>query len=189
MHSVRPALVICDLNLPGISGSQAVQPFARARPMPPSWCSPGMIHLNMCAPLHRRPPSLVCARTRRVPSVRAVRRAAAGRRTVCGNVWEALIGTGSSMARLRSDGESRSGQRGLPRAALYWPSACPPGASPRTWTGLKAVEKYRTTLMRRLGTCSAAAVTRYAVEQRGEQPGTGSHAGVARHEASADHRR
>jgi len=28
------------------------------------------------------------------------------------------------------------------------------------------VEKYRTTLMRRLGLASAAAVTRYAVEQR-----------------------
>ena len=168
VRSVRPSLVICDLNLPGISGSQAVQAIRKEAPDATILVLTGHDSLEYVrAAFVGGAIGYVCKDSPRSELLRAVRRAAAGRRTVCGNVWEAVIGDWlehctppEAAANHDLDSEACRVLRYIALGVPTWRIAQDVGR------GLKAVEKYRTTLMRRLGLKSAAAVTRFAVEHR-----------------------
>ncbi|HEX9413743.1 MAG TPA: response regulator transcription factor, partial [Ktedonobacterales bacterium] len=168
VRSVRPSLVICDLNLPGISGSQAVQAIRKEAPDAIILVLTGHDSLEYVrAAFIGGAIGYVCKDSPRSELLRAVRRAAAGRRTVCGNVWESVIGDWlehctptEAVANSNLDSEACRVLRYIALGVPTWRIAQDVGR------GLKAVEKYRTTLMRRLGLKSAAAVTRFAVEHR-----------------------
>jgi|GEM_PF-89286 len=168
VRTTQPALVICDLNLPGLSGGQAVQAIRQV--------VPGSVILVLTAhdSLEYVRASFiggaigyVCKDAPRSELLRAVRRAAAGRRTVCGNVWEAVVGDWlehcpppEPTVGAELDGEARQVLRYIALGVPTWRIA------QDLDRGVKAVEKYRTALMRRLGLKSAAAVTRFAVDHR-----------------------
>ena len=163
-----PDLVICDLNLPGISGGQAVRAIRQAFP------GPALLVLTahdsveyVRAAFIGGALGYVCKNAPRSELLRAIRRAASGRRTVCGNVWEAVVEDwlehDCPPEQLRSTNLDAEGSRVVRLIALGVP----------TWRiaqdlgrGVKTMERYRTGLMRRLGLKSAAAVTRFAVENR-----------------------
>jgi len=168
VRATQPALVICDLNLPGISGGQAVRAIRNEVP------NAGILVLTAHDSLEYVRAAFiggavgyVCKDAPRSELLRAVRRAAGGRRTVCGNVWEAVVGdwlehclppeptVGPDL-----DDEARQVLRFIALGVPTWRIAQDLGR------GLKAVEKYRTSLMRRLGLKSASAVTRFAVDHR-----------------------
>jgi DNA-binding NarL/FixJ family response regulator len=96
-----------------------------------------------------------------------VRRAASGRRTVCGNVWESVVSDWLEYAvpsqPPRTDDLDPEACRVIRLIALGVPTR---QIAHEVGRGVKAVEKYRVALMRRLGLTSAASVTRFAVESQ-----------------------
>jgi DNA-binding NarL/FixJ family response regulator len=168
VRTTQPDLVVCDLNLPGISGGQAVQALRRSLP--------GVVILVLTAhdsleyvraAFISGAIGYVCKDAPRSELLRAVRRAACGRRTVCGPVWDAVMADWlqhykppepQEYANLGDDE-----RRVLRHIALGVPTWRIAGELGR---GVKAVEKYRMALMRRLGLRSAAAATRFAIEHR-----------------------
>jgi len=168
MRATRPELVLCDLNLPGVTGGQAVQALYREFPRATVLVLTAHDSLEYVrAAFIAGAIGFVCKDASRSELLRAVRRAASGRRTVCGNVWESVISD------WLEDGAASPPQaaRELDAAAECVIRLIALGMPTRQIAreigrGVKATEKFRTVLMRRLGLRSAAGVTRFAIENR-----------------------
>jgi DNA-binding NarL/FixJ family response regulator len=161
----RPDLVICDLTLPGCTGTLAVRKLC---------CECPSIRVLVLS-AHD---SLECIRESfaagaigyvrkdalRADLLTAVRRAAAGEQAICLGVSDMLMrnwlleaGTAPPATNAPLEPEDRQILRLIALGVPTWRIA----ADLRR--GVKVVEKYRATLMRRLNLSSAAAVARYAV--------------------------
>lgn len=168
VRSARPDLVICDLNLPGISGGQAVNSIRHEVPGTAILVLSAHESLEYIrAAFNGGAVGYVCKDAPRADLLRAVRRAACGRRTVCGTVWESVVADWLEYCKppdlaVKNDVDDEACRvlRFIALGVPTWRIAQDMGR------GVKVVEKYRTTLMRRLGLKSAAAVTRYAVNHR-----------------------
>jgi DNA-binding NarL/FixJ family response regulator len=168
VRETQPNLIICDLNLPDISGGQAVGTVHAEAPQAAILVLTAHDSLEYVrAAFAGGAIGYVCKDAPRSELLRAVRRAASGRRTVCGTVWESVIGDWlehcAAPEPVRNpdlDDEARRILRYIALGVPNWKIARDVGR------GIKSVEKYRTTLMRRLGLMSAAAVTRFAVDHR-----------------------
>jgi DNA-binding NarL/FixJ family response regulator len=168
VRSSAPDLILCDLNLPGMSGAQAVRTFCQEFPRITLLVLTAHDSLEYVrAAFAGGAIGFVCKDASRSELLRAVRRAASGRRTVCGNVWESVV----------ADWLEDAGPTPLPGSDGLDPEACRVirliALGVPTWQiaqelgrGVKAVEKYRVALKRRLGLTSAASVTRFAVERQ-----------------------
>ena len=167
-HAATPDLIICDLNLPGLSGGQAVRTIRHECP------GPALLVLSAHDSLEYIRAAFiggaigyVCKDAPRAELLRAIRRAASGRRTVCGNVWASVIAdwlehsdASEPVTIANLDSEASRVVRMIALGVPTWRIAQDLGR------GVKAVEKYRIALMRRLGLKTAAGVTRFAVDQR-----------------------
>jgi DNA-binding NarL/FixJ family response regulator len=161
----QPDLVICDLNMPGCSGTIAVRKLCHECPT---------MRVLVLSALD----SLECIResfaagaigyvrkdSLRADLLAAVRRAASGAQAVCLGVsdlvmrnWLLAAGTAPPGANAPLEPEDRQILRLIALGVPTWRIA----ADLRR--GVKVVEKYRANLMRRLNLSSTAAVTRYAV--------------------------
>ena len=166
--ATTPDLVICDLNLPGISGGQAVRTIRREFPATALLVLTAHDSLEYVrAAFIGGAIGYVCKDAPRSELLRAVRRAATGRRTVCGNVWEAVVGDWlehcvppAQGAHANLDAETCRVVRLIALGVPTWRIAQDLGR------GVKAMERYRTSLLRRLGLKSSAAVTRFAVDNK-----------------------
>lgn len=168
VRRTRPDLILCDLNLPGMSGGQAVQALYREFPRTTILVLTAHDSLEYVrAAFIGGAIGFVCKDASRSELLRAVRRAASGRRTVCGNVWESVVSDwledGSSpQVQPATDLDSDS-SRVIRLIALGMPTR---EIARELGRGVKATEKFRMVLMRRLGLKSAAGVTRYAIDNR-----------------------
>jgi DNA-binding NarL/FixJ family response regulator len=171
VRSHSPDLVICDLNMPGCTGTLAVSKLCHECPT---------VRVLVLSALD----SLECIRESfavgaigyvrkdalRSDLLAAVRRAAAGAQAVCLGVsdmvmrnWLLAAGTAPPaanappVANAPLEPEDRQILRLIALGVPTWRIA----ADLRR--GVKVVEKYRANLMRRLNLSSTAAVTRYAV--------------------------
>jgi two-component system response regulator NreC len=160
----KPDLVICDLTMPGCTGTIAVRKLCRE--------CPTMRVLVLSAQ-----DSLECIRESfaagaigyvrkdalRADLLAAVRRAAAGAQAVCLGVSDMLMrnwlleGAAPPAVNAPLEPEDRQILRLIALGVPTWRIA----ADLRR--GVKVVEKYRANLMRRLNLSSTAAVARYAV--------------------------
>jgi DNA-binding NarL/FixJ family response regulator len=161
----QPDLVICDLTMPGCTGTIAVRKLCRE--------CPTMRVLVLSAQ-----DSLECIRESfaagaigyvrkdalRADLLAAVRRAAAGAQAICLGVSDMLMrnwllesGMVQPAAAVPLEPEDRQILRLIALGVPTWRIA----ADLRR--GVKVVEKYRANLMRRLNLSSTAAVARYAV--------------------------
>jgi two-component system nitrate/nitrite response regulator NarL len=168
VRASRPNLIICDLNLPGVSGGQA------ARVLRSEFADVVLLILTahdsleyIRAAFAAGAIGYVCKDASRSELLRAIRRAASGRRTVCGRVWAAVLddwldeGTAPVHTGLDAlDPEAREVVRLIALGMPTWRIA---QAMER---GVKAMEKYRLSLYRRLGVRSSAGLTRFAVEHQ-----------------------
>ena len=164
VRSHKPDLVICDLTMPGCTGTIAVRKLCRE--------CPTVRVLVLSAQ-----DSLECIRESfaagaigyvrkdalRADLLAAVRRAAAGAQAICLGVSDMVIrnwlleAAPPPVAAAPLDPEDRQILRLIALGVPTWRIA----ADLRR--GVKVVEKYRANLMRRLNLTSAAAVARYAV--------------------------
>jgi DNA-binding NarL/FixJ family response regulator len=165
VRRLEPDLVICDLTMPGCTGGLAVRKLCHECPT---------THVLVLT-AHD---SLECVRESfdagaigyvrkdalRVDLLAAVRRAAAGAQAMCRGVSDTVIRNWLHEARPQPapvdavlDPEDRQIIRLIALGVPTWRIA----ADLRR--GVKVVEKYRASLMRRLNLSSAAAVTRFAV--------------------------
>ena len=165
VHRHKPDLVICDLTMPGCTGTIAVRNLCRE--------CPTMRVLVLSAQ-----DSLECIRESfaagaigyvrkdalRADLLAAIRRAAAGAQAMCLGVsdmvmrnWLLEAGTAPPAAKAPLEPEDRQILRLIALGVPTWRIA----ADLRR--GVKVVEKYRANLMRRLNLSSTAAVARYAV--------------------------
>ena len=161
----NPDLVICDLTMPGCTGTIAVRRLCRECPT---------MRVLVLSALD----SLECIRESfaagaigyvrkdalRADLLSAVRRAAAGAQAICLGVsdmvmrnWLLEAGTAPPAANSPLDAEDRQILRLIALGVPTWRIA----ADLRR--GVKVVEKYRANLMHRLNLSSTAAVARYAV--------------------------
>jgi len=161
----QPDLVICDLNMPGCTGTIAVRKLCRECPT---------MRVLVLSALD----SLECIRESfaagaigyvrkdalRADLLAAIRRAAAGAQAMCLGVsdmvmrnWLLEAGTAPPAAKAPLEPEDRQILRLIALGVPTWRIA----ADLRR--GVKVVEKYRANLMRRLNLSSTAAVARYAV--------------------------
>ncbi|MDE2250611.1 MAG: response regulator transcription factor [Gammaproteobacteria bacterium] len=168
IRTARPDLVLCDLNLPGLSGGEAVQAIYREFPRVRLLVLTAHDSLEYVrAAFIAGAIGFVCKDASRSELLRAVRRSASGRRTVCGNVWESVVGDwledGIASRLPAAAGLDEAAARVLRLIALGVPTR---QIARELGRGVKATEKFRTVLMRRLGLRSAAGVTRFAVEHR-----------------------
>ena len=164
----RPAVVVCDLNLPGISGGQGVQAIRKVAPnaaivVLTAHCSLEYVRAAFISGAI----GYVCKDALGRDLVRAVRRAACGRRTVSGTVRDAVFGDwlehcppAEPAVDADLDEEARQMLRyialGVPTWRIARDLGCP----------VKVAERYRGKLMRRLSLQSSAAATRFAVAHR-----------------------
>lgn len=160
-----PDLVICDLTMPGCTGTIAVRNLCRECPnvrvlVLSAHNSLEFIRESFAAGAvgYVRKDAL------RADLLTAVRRAATGAHAVCLGVSEMLLrnwllgaGAGQAAANPTLDPEERKVLRLIALGVPTWRIA----ADLRR--GVKVVEKYRVTLMRRLNLSGTAAVARYAV--------------------------
>jgi DNA-binding NarL/FixJ family response regulator len=168
VRSSAPDLILCDLNLPGMSGAQAVRAFCQEFPRVTLLVLTAHDSLEYVrATFAGGAIGFVCKDASRSELLRAVRRAASGRRTVCGNVWESVVGDWleeAAPARSPSTvGLDPEACRVIRLIALGVPTR---QIADELGRGVKATEKYRVSIMRRLGLRSAASVTRFAVESQ-----------------------
>jgi DNA-binding NarL/FixJ family response regulator len=161
----NPDLVICDLTMPGCTGTIAVRKLCGECPT---------TRVLVLSALD----SLECIRESfaagvigyvrkdalRADLLAAIRRAAAGAQAICLGVsdmvmrnWLLEAGTATPAANVPLDPEDRQILRLIALGVPTWRIA----ADLRR--GVKVVEKYRANLMRRLNLSSTAAVARYAV--------------------------
>jgi DNA-binding NarL/FixJ family response regulator len=165
VHERVPDLVICDLNMPGCTGGLAVRRLCRECP-------------NTRVLVLTAHDSLECIRESfgagaigyvrkdalRAELLAAVRRAAAGIQATCRGVgdivirsWLHELSTPQAVVNAPLDQEDRQILRlialGVPTRRI----------AADLGRGIKAVEKYRSSLMRRLDLASTAAVARFAV--------------------------
>lgn len=168
VRAARADLVLCDLNLPGMSGGEVVQALYREFPRVTLLVLTAHDSLEYVrAAFIAGAIGFVCKDASRSELLRAVRRAASGRRTVCGNVWESVVsdwledGVASQLPAARELGATA--ERVIRLIALGVPTR---QIARELGRGVKATEKFRTVLMRRLGLRSAAGVTRFAIENR-----------------------
>jgi DNA-binding NarL/FixJ family response regulator len=161
----KPDLVICDLNMPGCTGTIAVRKLCRECPT---------MRVLVLSALD----SLECIRESfaagaigyvrkdalRADLLGAIRRAATGAQAICLGVsdmvmrnWLLEAGTSPAAANAPLEPEDRQILRLIALGVPTWRIA----ADLRR--GVKVVEKYRANLMRRLNLSSTAAVARYAV--------------------------
>ena len=168
VRRAQPNLVICDLNLPGISGGQAVQILRQAVPDAVIVVLTAHDSLEYVrAAFIGGAIAYVCKDAPRSELLRALRRAAAGRRTVSGQVRDVVLSDWlqhyKPPERMDDTDLDDDERRVLRQIALGVPTWRIAGEMGR---GVKSLEKYRIGLMRRLGLRSAAAATRYAIEHR-----------------------
>jgi DNA-binding NarL/FixJ family response regulator len=163
----KPDLVICDLTMPGCTGTIAVRKLCRECPearvmVLSAHDSLEFIRESFAAGAigYVRKDAL------RADLLTAVRRAATGAQAICLGVSEMLMrnwllnaGTAPASADGALDPEDRKILRLIALGVPTWRIA----ADLRR--GVKVVEKYRATLMRRLNLSSTAAVARYAVSR------------------------
>jgi DNA-binding NarL/FixJ family response regulator len=161
----QPDLVICDLTMPGCTGTIAVRQLCRECPT---------MRVLVLSALD----SLECIRESfaagaigyvrkdalRADLLAAIRRAATGAQAICLGVsdmvmrnWLLEAGTAPPAANARLAPEERQILRLIALGVPTWRIA----ADLRR--GVKVVEKYRANLMRRLNLSNTAAVARYAV--------------------------
>jgi len=161
----EPHLVICDLTMPGCTGGLAVRKLCRECP------TTRVLVLTA----HD---SLECIRESfsagaigyvrkdalRVDLLTAVRRAACGEQAICRGVCDILIrnwlhepAPAQPAVEASLEPDDRKIIRLIALGVPTWKIAADLGR------GVKAVEKYRATLMRRLDLSSTAAVARFAV--------------------------
>ena len=168
VRSTRPDLILCDLNLPGVSGGQAVQALYREFPRITLLVLTAHDSLEYVrAAFIGGAIGFVCKDASRSELLRAMRRAASGRRTVCGNVWESVVSDwledGNAPQQPATSDLDAASARVIRLIALGVPTR---RIAHELGRGVKATEKFRTALMRRLGLKSAAGVTRFAIENR-----------------------
>ncbi len=164
----QPAVVICDLNLPGLSGGQAVQAIREEAPKAAILVLTAHNSLEYVrAAFISGAVGYVCKDAPGRELVRAVRRAACGQRTVCGTVRETVIGDwlehcppAEPAVDADLDEEARQMLRYIALGVPTWRIARDLGYR------VKVAERYRGKLMRRLALKSSAAVTRFAVGHR-----------------------
>jgi len=168
VRATRPDLVLCDLNLPGVSGGQAVQALYSEFPRVTLLVLTAHDSLEYVrAAFIAGAIGFVCKDASRSELLRAVRRAASGRRTVCGNVWESVVSDWLEDGSAPQLPAARELDAGAARVIRLIALGVPTRQIARELgRGVKATEKFRTVLMRRLGLKSAAGVTRFAVENR-----------------------
>jgi DNA-binding NarL/FixJ family response regulator len=168
VQRLAPDLVVCDLTMPGCTGGVAVRKLSRKSPT---------THVLVLT-AHD---SLECMResfaagaiayvrkdAMRVDLLAAVRQAAAGRHAICRGVGETVVrswlhASAPPMADTPVDPLDPHDRQILRLIALGVP----------TWKiaedlrrGVKVVEKYRATLLRRLNLTSTAAVAQFAVRR------------------------
>jgi DNA-binding NarL/FixJ family response regulator len=161
----EPDLVICDLTMPGCTGTIAVRKLCCECP------EARVLVLSAHDSLEFIRESFVAGAigyvrkdALRADLLTAVRRAATGAHAICLGVSEMLMrnwllnaGTAPTAANAALDPEDRKILRFIALGVPTWRIA----ADLRR--GVKVVEKYRATLMRRLNLSSTAAVARYAV--------------------------
>lgn len=161
----KPDLVMCDLTMPGCTGTIAVRKLCRECPT---------VRVLVLSALD----SLECIRESfaagaigyvrkdalRADLLAAVRRAASGAQAICLGVtdtvmrnWLLEAGTAPPAAKAELEPEDRQILRLIALGVPTWRIA----ADLRR--GVKVVEKHRANLMRRLNLSSAAAVAHYAV--------------------------
>jgi DNA-binding NarL/FixJ family response regulator len=161
----EPDLVICDLNMPGCTGGLAVRRLCRECP-------------NTRVLVLTAHDSLECIRESfgagaigyvrkdalRAELLAAVRRAAAGTQATCRGVgdivirsWLHELSTPQALVNTPLDQQDRQIIRFIALGVPTWRIAADLGR------GVKMVEKYRSSLMRRLDLASTAAVARFAV--------------------------
>ena len=168
VRTTHPDLVICDLNMPGISGGQAVRTICQEMPKVALLVLTAHDSLEYVrAAFIGGAIGYVCKDAPRSELLRAVRRAASGRRTVCGNVWEAVVSDWlehcsppEPLLATDLDPETRRVLRLIALGVPTWKIAEELGR------GVKAMEKYRTALIRRLGLKSSAGATRFAMDNQ-----------------------
>ena len=165
VRRLKPDLVICDLTMPGCTGTIAVRKLCRECPtvrvlVLSAHDSLEFIRESFAAGAigYVRKDAL------RADLLAAVRRAAIGAHAFCLGVrdmvmrnWLLEAGTAAPPADAPLDPEDRQILRLIALGVPTWRIA----ADLRR--GVKGVEKYRTNLMRRLNLSSSAAVARYAV--------------------------
>lgn len=168
VRATRPDLVLCDLNLPGVSGGEAVQALYRAFPRVALLVLTAHDSLEYVrAAFIAGAIGFVCKDASRSELLRAVRRAAGGRRTVCGNVWESVVSDWLEDGVALQPPAARELEAAAARVIRLIALGVPTRQIARELgRGVKATEKFRTMLMRRLGLRSAAGVTRFAIENR-----------------------
>jgi DNA-binding NarL/FixJ family response regulator len=161
----KPDLVICDLTMPGCTGTIAVRKLCRECP------EARVLVLSAHDSLEFIRESFVAGAigyvrkdALRADLLTAVRRAATGTQAICLGVSEMLMrnwllnqGTAPAAADGTLDPEDRKILRLIALGVPTWRIAAD------LHRGVKVVEKYRANLMRRLNLSSTAAVARYAV--------------------------
>jgi len=164
----RPDLVICDLNLPGVSGGQAI------RALRGECADLTLLVLTahdsleyIRAAFSAGAIGYVCKDASRTELLRAIRRAASGRRTVCGRVWDGVLedwlGERAVAPRTSLDDLDPEARQVVRLIALGVPTR---RIAEEMARGVKAMEKYRATLFRRLRVSSAAGLTRLALQHQ-----------------------
>jgi DNA-binding NarL/FixJ family response regulator len=164
VRRLKPHLVICDLNIPGCTGGGAVRKLCRECPTTrvlvlTAYDSLEFIRESFSAGAigYVRKDAL------RVDLLAAVRRAACGEQAICGGVCDILIRNwlhepaAQPAVEASLEPDDRKIIRLIALGVPTWKIAADLGR------GVKAVEKYRATLMRRLHLGSTAAVARFAV--------------------------
>jgi DNA-binding NarL/FixJ family response regulator len=161
----NPHLVICDLTMPGCSGGLAVRKLCRECPTARVLVLTAHDSLE-CIRESFTAGAIAYVRkdALRVDLLAAVRRAAVGEQAICRGVCDILIrnwlhepARAQPVVEASLEPEDRKIIRLIALGVPTWKIAADLGR------GVKAVEKYRASLMRRLDLSSTAAVARFAV--------------------------
>jgi DNA-binding NarL/FixJ family response regulator len=166
IRQLEPDLVLCDLAMPGCTGGLAVRKLCRECPATRVLVLTAQDSLeSIRESFDAGAIAFVRKDALRVDLLAAIRRAAAGGQAICPGVGEIVTRNWLDEAKaafpppnhVALDPDDRQIIRFIALGVPTWRIA----ADLRK--GVKAVEKYRANLMRRLGLSSTAAVARYAV--------------------------
>ncbi len=162
---LRPDLIMCDLNLPGFTGSRAIKKLCEQLPGLPVLVLTALDSTDCIRDAFQAGAiGYVRKDALRAVLVTAVRSAAAGRQVVCHGVGEILTrgwlldpGPSHSSDNAELSEEDRHIIRLIALGLPTWRIAG------ELHKSVKVMEKYRANLLRRLQLNCAAAVTRYAI--------------------------